>query len=136
MPTHSLAPGASARRERRSTDCATSRSPALQRRFASLWCTSPLEKPIARSSGSTRRSRRGTGRWPCSTSNQPLTPYDQISGLPRLSSASGFHDRHPSFGWHGHQNSNVTLNRANRGFSTIVGESHVAPLVTGSYVGL
>ena len=30
----------------------------------------------------------------------------------------------------------VTLNRANRGFSTVVGDSHVAPLVTGSYVWL
>src|SRR6185503_18587836 len=36
----------------------------------------------------------------------------------------------------GNQNSNVTLNRGNRGFSTVVGNSHVAPLVTGSYVWL
>ena len=30
------------------------------------------------------------------------------------------------------QKSTVTLNRANRGLSTVVGASHVAPLVTGS----
>ena len=31
-----------------------------------------------------------------------------------------------------HQKSTVTLNRANRGLSTVDGASHVAPLVTGS----
>jgi hypothetical protein len=35
-----------------------------------------------------------------------------------------------------YQKSNVTLNRAKRAFSTCVGASHVAPLVTGSYVWL
>src|SRR6185312_3345624 len=34
------------------------------------------------------------------------------------------------------QKSTVTLSRANRGLSTVVGASHVAPLVTGSYVWL
>jgi hypothetical protein len=34
------------------------------------------------------------------------------------------------------QKSTVTLNRANRGFSTVVGASHLSPLVTGSYVWL
>jgi len=35
-----------------------------------------------------------------------------------------------------YQKSKVTLNRANRAFSTVVGDSHVEPLVTGSYVWL
>src|SRR5215510_2066066 len=89
---YSLAPDVSMKRVPCSTRFGDSRNLETLHPSASPWSISDLERWIGRLNGWRKRIRRETGRWRCSTSNQPSTTCARINVLRRLSSASGFHD--------------------------------------------